>query len=74
LLFGANTPWKRVRLTFGFGTSEASFEMKSSASNITCGSEPVRRAAPCILRSPYGLASDAGRQDNLHRTFTGAEQ
>jgi hypothetical protein len=24
LLFGANTPWKRVRLTLGFGTRAAS--------------------------------------------------
>ncbi len=36
LLFGANTPWNRVRLTRGFGTSEASFAMKSNDSNITC--------------------------------------
>ena len=41
LLFGwcgipTNTPWNRVRLTRGFGTSEASFAMKSNDSNITC--------------------------------------
>ena len=36
LLFGANTPWNRVRLTRGFGTSEASFAMKSNDSIITC--------------------------------------
>jgi len=36
LLFGANTPWKRVRLTLGLGTREASLDIKSSGSNITC--------------------------------------
>ncbi len=40
LLFGwcgtpTNTPWNRVRLTRGFGTSEASFDMKSSGSKMT---------------------------------------
>ena len=37
LLFGANTPWKRVRLTRGFGTSEANFDMKSSGPKMTVG-------------------------------------
>ena len=32
LLFAANTSWKRVRLTRGFGTSAASLAMKSSGS------------------------------------------
>ena len=32
LLLGANTPWKRVRLTLGFGTRAASRAMKSSGS------------------------------------------
>ena len=41
LLFGANTPWKRVRLTFDFGTSEASFAIKPSASNITWVGQPA---------------------------------
>ena len=30
LLFGANTPWNRVRLTRGFGTSETSFQYAKS--------------------------------------------
>lgn len=36
LLLGANTPWKRVRLTRGFGTKAASRAMKSSGSKMTC--------------------------------------
>jgi len=35
LLLGAKTPWKRVRLTRGFGTSEASRAKKSKGSNMT---------------------------------------
>jgi len=35
-LFGANTPWNRVRLTLGFGTSAAKRAMKSSGSKTTC--------------------------------------
>jgi len=35
LLFGANTPWYRVRLTLGLGTRATSLEMKSNGSNIT---------------------------------------
>ena len=31
-----NTPWKRVRLTLGFGTSEASFDIMSSGLNMMC--------------------------------------
>ncbi len=34
-LFGANTPWKRVKFTRGFGTSAASRAMESSGSKIT---------------------------------------
>ena len=34
LLFGANTPWKRVRLTRGLGTNAAKRAMKSSGSHI----------------------------------------
>ena len=36
LLFGANTPWKRVRFTRGLGTRAASRAMKSSGSKMTC--------------------------------------
>ena len=36
LLLGANTPWKRVRLTLGLGTSATSLDMKSNGSNMTC--------------------------------------
>ena len=35
-LFGANTPWKRVRFTRGFGTRAASRAMKSSGWKMTC--------------------------------------
>jgi hypothetical protein len=35
-LFGANTPWKRVRLTRGLGTSALSLAMKSRGSKSTC--------------------------------------
>jgi hypothetical protein len=35
LLWGANTPWYRVRLTLGLGTRATSLEMKSSGSNRT---------------------------------------
>jgi len=35
LLLGANTPWKRVRLTLGLGTSETNLAIKSNGSNIT---------------------------------------
>ena len=31
LLLGANTPWKRVRLTLGLGTRETSLEMVAPA-------------------------------------------
>ena len=46
LLFGANTPWKRVRLTLDFSTSAASRAMKSSGSKITC-----------VVPSRYGVFS-----------------
>ena len=46
LLFGANTQWKRVRLTRGLGTSAASFAMKSSGSKKTC-----------VAPSRYGVLS-----------------
>ncbi len=36
LLFGAKTPWKRVRLTRGFGTRAARRTMKSRGSKMTC--------------------------------------
>ena len=36
LLLGANTPWKRVRWTLGFGTRAASRAIKSSGSKMTC--------------------------------------
>jgi len=36
LLFGANTPWNRVRLTLGLGTRAASLAMKSTGSKMTC--------------------------------------
>ncbi len=35
LLLGAKTPWNLVRLTLGFGTSEANFDIKSKGSNMT---------------------------------------
>lgn len=35
LLLGANTPWKRVRLTRGLGTRAASLAIKSSGSKMT---------------------------------------
>jgi hypothetical protein len=35
-LFAANTLWKRVRLTRGFGTSAANLAVKSSGSKMTC--------------------------------------
>jgi len=35
LLFGANTPWKRVRLTLGLGIKATSLEMKSNGSKMT---------------------------------------
>ena len=35
LLFGANTPWKRVRLALGLGTRAVSRAMKSSVSKMT---------------------------------------
>ncbi len=46
LLFGANTPWKRVRFTRGFGTSAASRAMKSRGSKMTC-----------VVPSRYGVLS-----------------
>ena len=46
LLFGANTPWNRVRLTRGFGTSAASRAIKSRGSKMTC-----------VVPSRYGLFS-----------------
>ncbi len=36
LQFGANTPWKRVRLSLGRGTSAARRAIKSSGSSTTC--------------------------------------
>jgi hypothetical protein len=35
-LLGAKTPWNRVKFTLGFGTSEASLDIKSSGSKMTC--------------------------------------
>ncbi len=35
LLFGANTPWNRVRFTLGLGTRAASLAMKSTGSKMT---------------------------------------
>lgn len=46
LLFGANTPWKRVKLTRGFGASAASRAMKSRGLEITC-----------VVASRYGVFS-----------------
>ena len=46
LLLGANTPWKRVRLTLGLGTRAASRAMKSSGSKMTC-----------VVPSRYGVLS-----------------
>ena len=43
---GANTPWKRVRLTLGFGTGAASLAMKSNGSKMTC-----------VVPSRYGVLS-----------------
>ena len=45
-LLGANTPWKRVRLTLGFGTGAASLAMKSNGSKMTC-----------VVPSRYGVLS-----------------
>ena len=42
LLFGANTPWKRVRLTSGLGTNAASLEIAAPA-------HPCARGIPYIL-------------------------
>ena len=36
LKLGANTPWKRVRLSLRRGTSAASLAIKSNGSNTTC--------------------------------------
>lgn len=46
-LLGANTPWKRVRLTLGFGTRAASLAMKSNGSKMTC-----------VVPSRYGVLID----------------
>jgi hypothetical protein len=49
-LFGANTPWKRVRLTRGLGTRAASRAIKSNGSKMTC-----------VVPSRYGVLSWDGR-------------
>jgi hypothetical protein len=50
LLFGANTPWKRVKFTQGLGTRLASLAMKSSGSKITWrGAVPVPRLQPVTV-------------------------
>lgn len=46
LLLGANTSWKRMRLTRGLRTKAASRAMKSSGSKITC-----------VVPSRYGVFS-----------------
>jgi hypothetical protein len=46
VLFGANTPWNRVRFTLGLGTSAANLAMKSSGSKMTC-----------VVPSRYGVFS-----------------
>ncbi len=51
LLFGANTPWNRVRLTRGCGTSEPSFAMKYNDSNITCVVPSLTRCEILKVRS-----------------------
>ena len=45
-LFGANTPWKRVRLTRGLGTKATSRAIKSIGSKTTC-----------VVPSRYGVLS-----------------
>ena len=45
-LFGAKTPWNRVRLTRGLGTKATSRAMKSIGSKMTC-----------VVPSRYGLLS-----------------
>ena len=45
-LFGAKTPWNRVRLALGLGTRAANFAMKSTGSKITW-----------VVPSRYGVLS-----------------
>ena len=62
LLFGANTPWKRVRFTLGLGTRAVSLAMKSTGSKMTW-----------VVPSRYGVfmiinVADLHREtDNLFR-------
>ena len=50
-LLGANTPWKRVRLTRGLGTRAARRAMKSSGSKMTCRDALMPRAQDAQERS-----------------------
>ena len=78
---GVNTPWKRVRLTRGFGTSAANRAMKSSGSKITCVA-PSRYGVLNWCRTlPFGVSDShfsaiAGRliyrhnRSSLHLPYT----
>ena len=80
LLLGANTPWKRVRLTLGLGTSETNRAIKSNGSNITeetsLTSLPFGNHRALLDRQEHGdrhgaiarrAAHEIDRLDPLHR-------
>ena len=56
-LLGANTPWKRLRLTRGLGTGAASRTMKSNGSNFHDGGS----ITPDHERHYAGVRSHKGR-------------
>ncbi len=59
LLLGPNTPWKRVRLTRGFGTRAASRAMKSRGSTKSPGAILNSRKLADRLPCPYPAAHSA---------------
>src|SRR5690606_448103 len=64
-LFGATTPWKRVRFSRGGGTRAASRAMKSSGSKITC-----------VVPSRYGVFKPRStkRSSSLNEVASSAVQ
>ena len=60
LLFGANTPWNRVRLTLGLGTGAASLAMKSTGSKMTCMDALMPRAQDAQERPSGSCHPDTG--------------
>ena len=69
LLLGANTPWKRVRLTRGLGTRAANRAIKSNGSKMTCV-VPARYGVFNSYRTlPFGVSDRRFRDECLNENW-----